>query len=62
MKPNKSTVTGLDTSSLRFAEKPMRSTEALRDVIPMPWSDDVRNGKSTVVCSCPHKEKERSER
>lgn len=51
----------LDFSKLRFAKKTMTSADALRDVIPMPWPDDVRNGKSSVVYSCPRKEKEEVE-
>lgn len=51
----------LDFSKLRFAKEPMTSADALRDVIPMPWSDDVRNGKTSVIYSCPRKEREKVE-
>jgi len=39
----------LDFSKLNFSEKVVTSNEALRDVIPINWSDDVLQGKKQVV-------------
>ena len=49
---------GLDFEKLRFAKEPMTSAAALRDVIPMPWSDDIRSERISAVCFGHRKEKE----
>lgn len=46
----------LDFSKLLFSDKKISSKEALKDVIPMKWSDDVRNGVRKVTISTSSKE------
>ena len=41
----------LDMSKLKFADQPISMEESLKDIIPIPWSDDVLNGKKKVVIS-----------
>ena len=39
------------------SSKTVSSSEALRDVVPVEWSDDVISGKSKVILGVPEKEK-----
>jgi hypothetical protein len=39
----------LDFSKLNFSDKVVTSKEALQDVIPIKWSDDVLQGKKQVI-------------
>ncbi len=41
----------LDMSKLKFSDQPISMEESLKDIIPIPWSDDVLNGKKKVVIS-----------
>lgn len=41
----------LDMSKLKFSDQPVSMEESLKDIIPIPWSDDVLNGKKKVVIS-----------
>jgi|GEM_PF-1239972 len=39
----------LDFSKLNFSDKVVTAEEALRDVIPFKWSEDVLHGKKEVI-------------
>ncbi len=41
----------LDMSKLKFSDQPISMEESLKDIIPIPWSEDVLNGKKKVVIS-----------
>lgn len=41
----------LDMSKLKFSDQPISMEESLKDITPMPWSDDILNGKKKVVIS-----------
>ena len=44
----------LDFSAIQFKNNPTPSEEALRDVEPMNWSQDVMSGKKKIVISKMH--------
>lgn len=39
----------LDFSKLSFSDKIVTTEEALRDVVPFKWADDVLQGKKKVI-------------
>lgn len=39
----------LNLDSLRFSDKVMSSKEALKDVTPIEWSDEVISGERKVI-------------
>lgn len=39
----------LDFSKLTFSEKRPTTEEALRDVEPFPWSEDILNGERIAI-------------
>lgn len=39
----------LNMSKIKFSDEPISTEEALKDVIPINWSDDVLTGKKKVV-------------
>ena len=41
----------LDMSKLKFSDKKISTEEALADVTPIPWSEEVLSGKKKVIIS-----------
>ena len=39
----------LDFSKLKFSEKTISTEEALKDITPIQWSEDVLSGKKKVT-------------
>lgn len=49
MSDNKKEYRKLDFSKLTFSDKTMSSSEALKDVIPFEWSDEVLSGEKELI-------------
>lgn len=39
----------IDFSKLSFAKQPLTTAEAIKDVLPMKWPDEVRSGGAKVA-------------
>lgn len=50
-----SEVRSIDFSKLTFAKEPLSTAKSLKDVVPIQWSEGVRNGKDKATVTHPKK-------
>lgn len=48
-------VRAINFSKLSFAKQPLTTAEAIKDVLPMQWTNEVRSGSAKITMTHPKK-------